>query len=477
MNSHVDNPFESPVILSLCTGMRGLEGGVERVLGKLRVASFVEIEAFVIENLVQQMEQGVLDPAPVFTNAKTFPYEAFHGKLHWLFGGYPCQPFSHAGLRGGADDPRHLWPFIRRGIKKSRPVGVFFENVEGHITLGLRDVLTDLRKLGYQVEVGLFSAAEVGAPHRRNRVFILGLENAFLIRMRGWSDEQRAHWRRQIQTPRPSELGDAGCFVGQSATERGMDLERNALAERGRNESSNLIETPDGALGNPEYQGSQREIPVRESGVPTKSGLLELSGLADASNEGLSCPRSDTQPQSTVIESGNSGRKEDESGLADADDLGKQQFERIFGEIRERAGNGSEAMENADGGGRISQPLPSSISSERTDNNDFIESSENSGGLADSAIIGVEGDWPEGVGVTEISTGETISGRNSGGDRWPARPGEEQYEWEAPRLESSLGYAVNGYNYREDLLRMAGNAVVPQQSEKAFRTLLLKFIK
>src|SRR5690606_12697411 len=126
-------------------------------------------------------------PAPVFTNAKTFPYEAFHGKIHWIIGGYPCQPFSHAGLRGGADDPRHLWPFIRRGIKESRPMGVFFENVEGHLSLGLRDVLTDLRKLGYQAEVGLFSAAEVGAPHRRNRVFILGLENSFLIRMRGWS--------------------------------------------------------------------------------------------------------------------------------------------------------------------------------------------------------------------------------------------------------------------------------------------------
>jgi hypothetical protein len=89
----------------------------------------------------------------------------------------------------------------------------------------------------------------------------------------------------------------------------------------------------------------------------------------------------------------------------------------------------------------------------------------------------MERDWAEGVGVTEISTGETISGCDGGGNRWPARPGEPQYEWEAPRLESSLGYAVNGYNYREDLLRMAGNAVVRQQSEKAFRTLLLKFLK
>src|SRR5690606_3434262 len=141
-----------------------------------------------------------------------------------------------AGLRGGADDPRHLWPFIRRGIKKSRPVGVFFENVEGHLSLGLRDVCKDLRKLGYQVEVGLFSAAEVGARHRRHRVFILGLEHSFLIRMRGWSDEQRENWRRQIQAPRPSELEHSSGEHGQPRSEGGLDLERNALAERGRNE-------------------------------------------------------------------------------------------------------------------------------------------------------------------------------------------------------------------------------------------------
>jgi site-specific DNA-cytosine methylase len=429
MDSHVDNPFESPSILSTCTGMRGLEIGVEGVLGELRVAAYVEIEAFVAENLVQQMEQGVLAPAPVWTNLKTFPWEAFYGKLHWIIGGYPCQPFSHAGLRQGADDPRHLWPSYRRGIKKSRPMGVYFENVEGHLSLGLRDVLTDLRKLGYQVEVGLFSAAEVGAPHRRNRVFILGLENSFLLRMRGWSDEERAHWRRKIQTPRSGELGNARCLIGQSEAEGGMDLERDPLAEEGWVQSPDFFNAPDRTLGNAELEGSQGRNGIRKPAEPTKSGLLELSGLADA------------------------------------DDLGKQQLEDIFGEIGERPDNGSEAV----GDSAIEH------AGARTRQNGQVESGGS--GLADSTLIGVEGDRTEGVGITEIPTREAISGCHSGGNRWPARPGEEQYDWEAPRLESSVGYAIAGHNYREDLLRMAGNAVVPQQSEKAFRTLLLRFIK
>ena len=54
-------------------------------------------------------------------------------------------------------------------------------------------------------------------------------------------------------------------------------------------------------------------------------------------------------------------------------------------------------------------------------------------------------------------------------------PGEEQFDWEPPRLESRVGYVLNGYNFREDLLRMAGNAVVEQQAEFAFRTLITQF--
>jgi DNA (cytosine-5)-methyltransferase 1 len=96
-----------------------------------------------------------------------------------LTGGYPCQPFSAAGKRLGTEDPRHLWPYIARGIRILEPRICFFENVEGHISLGLSDVIEDLAGMGYRTTWGIFSASEVGAPHQRKRVFILAVASGF----------------------------------------------------------------------------------------------------------------------------------------------------------------------------------------------------------------------------------------------------------------------------------------------------------
>lgn len=199
--NHVDNPFKSPAVLSLCTGMRGLESGIERAIGPIRTVAFVEIEAFVIENLVRQMEQGVLAPAPVWSDLKTFPAAAFHNKIHGITGGYPCQPFSVAGKRAGTDDPRHLWPHIRSIIDATRPVWCFFENVPGHLTIGYQQVRSDLQSLGYTVTEGLFSAQEVGAPHQRIRLFILAVDNACLNRLQPLQDNLNTHGKRPVLNP------------------------------------------------------------------------------------------------------------------------------------------------------------------------------------------------------------------------------------------------------------------------------------
>jgi DNA (cytosine-5)-methyltransferase 1 len=167
--------------LSLCSGYEGIGLGLRRVFPNLREIAHVEIEAFAISNLVAKMEAGELDPAPIFTDVKTFPYGKFRGKVDILTGGFPCQPFSQAGLRKSTEDPRHLFPYIERGIKDCQPTIVFLENVEGILssTTGdgqpvLQYVLGSLEGLGYRATAGIFSASEVGAPHRRKRVFIMG---------------------------------------------------------------------------------------------------------------------------------------------------------------------------------------------------------------------------------------------------------------------------------------------------------------
>jgi DNA-cytosine methyltransferase len=183
--------------ISLCSGYGGIDLGLRRVCQSLRTVAYAEIEAFAIECLLARMEGGQLDAAPIWSDLKSFPWAEFSGKVDILSGGYPCQPFSAAGKRAGKDDPRHLWPYIADGIRLLRPRVCFFENVEGHVSLGLSSVISDLEELGYAVSWGIFSASECGAPHQRKRVFILAHNQS--KRVQGlWSTwEQESHLSSQ----------------------------------------------------------------------------------------------------------------------------------------------------------------------------------------------------------------------------------------------------------------------------------------
>jgi len=172
--TNVDITKELPTVISFCSGYGGIERGLDLAGFEHRVIAYVEIEAFAIANLVAKMETGQLPAAPIYTDLKTFPSEIFRDKVSLITGGYPCQPFSAAGQRKGTEDPRHLWPYIRKHIQSIRPLQCFFENVEGHISLGLREVISNLEEDCYGATWGIFSAREVGAPHQRKRVYILG---------------------------------------------------------------------------------------------------------------------------------------------------------------------------------------------------------------------------------------------------------------------------------------------------------------
>jgi DNA (cytosine-5)-methyltransferase 1 len=95
------------------------------------------------------------------------------GHADIITGGYPCQPFSVAGKRRGKDDDRHLWPEFARLIQELRPRWVVGENVAGHITMGLDEVLSDLERLGYAWEAFVIPACAVNAPHRRDRLWTI----------------------------------------------------------------------------------------------------------------------------------------------------------------------------------------------------------------------------------------------------------------------------------------------------------------
>lgn len=175
----MDNPFESPVVLSFCPGILGIERGLARSGVHCRVAAYVEIEAFVIANLVAGMEAGILDSAPIWTDAKTFDARPFRGRIHGIIGGYPCKPFSVIGKQNGDEHEQHIWPNIYNTADIVRPKFLFFENVFNHLHIGYQAVKQDLEGLGYAVKEGIYSANEIGAPHKRERLFILALDHSF----------------------------------------------------------------------------------------------------------------------------------------------------------------------------------------------------------------------------------------------------------------------------------------------------------
>lgn len=141
----------------------------------------VEREGFAVAQLVSAMEAGHLPPAPLWSDVRTFDGRPWRGLVDGLIGGIPCQPHSLAGRKRGQLDGRDLWSDARRIVATARPWFVLIENVSGMLSAGDDEVAgaervwRDLRKLGYAVEGGLFTAAEVGASHERERVFILAV--------------------------------------------------------------------------------------------------------------------------------------------------------------------------------------------------------------------------------------------------------------------------------------------------------------
>jgi len=155
---------------SLCTGYGGLDMAVEAYFDAETVwtCEFDKHASKVIEARIGKPNHG---------NLKTTDWAQVE-PIDILTAGYPCQPFSHAGLRKGARDERHLWPYIKEIIGQLRPQFIILENVRGHFGLGFREVLSDLTSIGYDARWRLIRASDVGAPHRRERLFIVAYPNS-----------------------------------------------------------------------------------------------------------------------------------------------------------------------------------------------------------------------------------------------------------------------------------------------------------
>lgn len=152
----------------LCAGVGGFSLGLERA--GMTCAGHVEINAY-CRAVLQKHWPGL----PCWEDIRDERTYKEYPKVDLVCAGYPCQPFSlaRAGERRGGEDDRHLWPFVFKIIKRLKPTWCLFENVVGHISLGLDDVLSDLEAENYACWPLVIPACAVQAEHIRSRVWVI----------------------------------------------------------------------------------------------------------------------------------------------------------------------------------------------------------------------------------------------------------------------------------------------------------------
>ena len=150
---------------SLFSGIGGIDLGLQRA--GMTPAWHSEIEPYACRVLAKHWPD-----VPNLGDIRDIDWTRV-AEVDLVAGGYPCQPFSLAGVRRGEEDPRHLWPMFAECIRVVRPRYALLENVSGHLSLGFGSVLADLAALGYDAQWDCIPAAAVGAPHLRDRVFVI----------------------------------------------------------------------------------------------------------------------------------------------------------------------------------------------------------------------------------------------------------------------------------------------------------------
>ncbi len=207
--------------LSLFSGAGGLELGLKRALAangdRYKCVAYVERSIEAASVLATQMErpESGLDKAVIWDDVTTFTGDVvspFVDRIDIISAGFNCQPWSYAGSRRKTDDDRWLWSNIVEILGTIHPEWAFFENVPGLLRGGLGPILSDLTSLGFgEIEWTSVRADDerIGAPHKRERVFIL------------------AHCDQWTRIQRQQQKGSEHTFWGK----REMV---NAISERGR---------------------------------------------------------------------------------------------------------------------------------------------------------------------------------------------------------------------------------------------------
>ena len=415
-------------VLSLFSGIGGIDVAVKLVLPGAKTIAYVERDKNCQVLLKARMNDGSLDTAPIIDDVRDASVASIPD-IDIIIGGFPCQPFSFAGLRK-ENDERNLWPEFNRTIRSVRPRYVFLENVPGILTSREHEgyiftILKDLNQGGYDAEWGTIKASDVGASHKRERWFCLA-------------------WRRDLADPHQEGLQGGFGYTGGKEREDGTSVEhdRNDIwSETGRSSRTlgNAIDTGDTSPGH----GADRHRQTQEQdehqlsfAEPTGSGF----SVADTTSDGFDPSKSGVIRED--YESSSSGE--------DAAEVGRHSpFTQLDDTISQRT-QGSASGEH----------------SAKQWTHDAIEE------LANTTSEGSQGIRLEDQGEPCETSGALLQCKEFIEHEFP--PGPTNYEgWarvlsEMPEVEPSFCIEADGISKslvisRSQSLKMLGNSVVPQQ--------------
>ena len=250
-------------LLDLFSGIGGFSYAAEKLVGGYKTVAFCEMDEF-----CQKVLQKHWPEIPIYNDVRTLDATRL-GRIDIVTGGYPCQPFSQAGKRQGEKDERHLWPEMLRIIKSCKPRYVVAENVAGHVNMGLDQVLTDLENQGYTTRPIIIPACAKNAPHRRDRVWIIGELMADTSSLRGQNIS-----------------GNNKKFATRSAKNENVEFSNSCSSDRG---SELMADTKNVRWEQTEWQGweSSRRGSQDINGSETEREETDRSDATYSESEGL----------------------------------------------------------------------------------------------------------------------------------------------------------------------------------------------
>lgn len=330
-------------VLDLFSGIGGFSLGLERA--GMETIAFCEIEPF-----CQKVLKKHWPDVPIFNDIRTLTAHDLPTKPELICGGYPCQPFSVAGKQRGAEDNRHLWPEMYRLIKEIRPAWIIAENVFGHVAMGLDTVLSDLEGEGYTARTLIIPACALNAPHRRDRVWIIGYShsNSQPVMpglhetqiMQAMGDSQHNGLSTATITGKPTEAGQritegknsTSEFKGASGRKHDEtvdDTYKIRLQKTGSKHQTTGIEQS-GSIPNPNNSGCRQgneEMEGKPSKQSDSSSIQSKQTLADTDSQpGCQKLKPECQPDKQgssterTIEKRRTARNETESRMGGATD-------------------------------------------------------------------------------------------------------------------------------------------------------------